>query len=105
LLNAGAAEVQAVLLKVVRDDALRDELVKLEKVEGELSGRLILGERLDAIAPIVAISKADIRANYAPIPFAVAIRGGRFSYDRSLIIENGASVGRTLRRAWRDVPS
>ena len=97
LLNAGAAEVQSVLLKVVRDDPLRDELVKLEKVEGELSGRLILGERLDAIAPIVAISKADIRANYAPIPFPVAIRGGRFSYDRSLIrLENAqASVGRS----------
>jgi AsmA-like protein len=96
-LQAGAAEVHSTLLKFVRDDAFRHELLKVKNVEGELSGRLILGERLDAISPILTIAKADVSLNYAPIPFPVAIRGSRFSYDRSLIsLENAqATVGRS----------
>lgn len=96
-LQAGAPEVHSLLLKLVRDEGFRSELLKLKNVEGEFSGRLILGERLDAIAPIISIAKADMSVEYAPIPFPVTIRGGRFSYDRdSVRLENAqATVGRS----------
>ena len=97
LVRTGAPELQAVLLKLVHDEAARGELLKLKNVEGELSGRLILGETVDAISPVVAISKADISANYEPVPFPIAIRRGQLNYDSKIIrLENAqGSVGRS----------
>ncbi|MGE5305147.1 MAG: AsmA-like C-terminal domain-containing protein [Alphaproteobacteria bacterium] len=95
--RSGAAELQAVLLKLVRNETFRKELLKVRNPEGELSGRLILGERLNAISPIVTLSKADISATYTPIPFPITIRGGRLNYDQNIIrVENvEGSVGRS----------
>lgn len=97
LVRTGAPELQTVLLRLVHDEAARGELLKLTNVEGELSGRLILGETVDAISPVVAISKADISANYEPVPFPIAIRRGQLNYDSKIIrLENAqGSVGRS----------
>jgi hypothetical protein len=94
-LHTRAPELHAVLLKLVREETFRGELLKVQNVTGELSGRLILGERLNDISPVVTITKAEISAAYAPIPFPIAVRGGRFSYDQRLIrLENAeGSVG------------
>jgi len=95
--QTGAAELQSVLLKLLKEQTFRRELLKVRNLEGVLSGRLILGERLDAIAPVVSVLKTDISATYDPVPFPVAIRGGRFNYDPSTItLENvQGSVGRS----------
>lgn len=95
--RSGAPDLQAVLLKLVRNETFRGELLKVQNLEGGLSGRLILGERLDAISPVVTLSKADISASYAPIPFPITIRGGRLNYDQRIIrFENvQGSVGRS----------
>ncbi|MGH7833035.1 MAG: AsmA-like C-terminal domain-containing protein, partial [Candidatus Binatia bacterium] len=97
LLQASAPELHSVLLRLVRDEALRGELLNLRNVEGELYGRLILGETFDAISPVVEISKAAMSATYAPIPFPIAIRRGRFGYDQRLVrLENAhGSIGRS----------
>jgi hypothetical protein len=97
LVDARASDLHAVLLKLALDKAFRGELMKVQNVAGELSARLILGEALDAISPVVAISKADISGTYAAIPYPIAIRGGRLSYDQRLIrVENAdGSVGRS----------
>jgi hypothetical protein len=93
--RGAAPELYSVLLKAVHDEAFRRELLKVKNVEGELTGRLILGDRLDAISSVVTISKGQMAATYAPIPFPIAIRGGRFRYDETLIrVENAeGSVG------------
>jgi hypothetical protein len=90
-----ASELRSVILKLVRDEALRAELLKIRDLEGELSGRLVLGETIDAISPVVEISKTDIRATYAPLP--IAITGGRLNYNRKTISLEHAegSVGRS----------
>jgi len=97
VVQTGAPELQSVLLKLVRDKAFREELLKVRNVEGELSGRLILGETIDAISSVVAISKADISATYEPVPFPIVVRGGRFNYDQKIITLEDAqgSVGRS----------
>jgi hypothetical protein len=97
LAQASAPEVQSVLLKLTRDEAVRSELLKVRNVEGQLSGRLILGEATDAISAVVSISSANISARYEPVPFPIAIRGGRLNYDQKLIrLENmQGSVGRS----------
>jgi hypothetical protein len=95
--RTGGLELQAVLLKLVRNETFRAELLKVQSLEGELSGKLILGERLDALAPVVILSKADISATYAPIPFPITIRGGQLNYDQKAIrLEHAqGSVGRS----------
>jgi hypothetical protein len=92
-----AAELQAVLLKFVRNETFRGELLKVQNLEGGLSGRLILGESLNALSPVLILSKADMKATYAPIPFPITIRGGRFNYDQKIIkLENvEGAVGRS----------
>jgi hypothetical protein len=97
LIHTGAPELQAILLKLVRDEAARAQLLKVRNVEGELFGRLILGETVDTLSPIVAISKADVRANYEPVPFPIAIRAERLNYDSKSIRLKSAqgSVGRS----------
>jgi hypothetical protein len=97
LVDARASDLHTVLVKATPDKAFREELMKVHNVAGELSGRLILGETLNAISPSVAISKADISGTYAPIPFPIAIRGGRLGYNQRFIsMENAeASVGRS----------
>ena len=97
MVHTGAPELHAVLLKLVHEPAAREELLKLRHVEGELSGRLVLGETIDALTPVVAISEAKVSADYQPVPFPIVIRRGRLKYDPALIqLENAqASVGRS----------
>lgn len=96
-LRTAAPELQSVLLKLVADETLRKELTNVQKLEGELTGRLILGDTLATISPIIAVSKADISATYAPVPFPIKIRGARFDFDPRIIrLENAQGlVGRS----------
>jgi hypothetical protein len=93
--RGAAPELYSVLLKAVHDEAFRRELLKVKNLEGELTGRLTLGDKLGAISSVVTISKGQMAATYAPIPFPIVIRGGRFRYDEMAIrVENaGGSVG------------
>ena len=95
--QSAAPDLQALLLKIVHDETLRGELLKLRNVSGELSGRLILGESLGAISPVVTISQLAVSAIYGDMPFPIEIRRGRFSYDQKLIkLENAQGlVGRS----------
>src|SRR5690242_9024034 len=97
MVHTGAPELHAVLLKLVHEPDAREELLKLRHVEGELSGRLVLGETIEALTPVVAISEAKVTADYQPVPFPIVIRRGRLKYDPAMIqLENAqASVGRS----------
>jgi hypothetical protein len=82
-LRAAAAELQAALLKLVDQENFRRELLKVHDLDGELSGRVVLGERLDALSSVVSVSKSDVSGTYEPIPYSIAVKGGRFDYDPS----------------------
>ena len=92
-----AAELQSVLLKLDVDETLHREFAKLRHVTGDMSGRLILGERLDALTPEISVSNADITAAYDPVPYSIAIKGGYFKYERgTIVLENLAgSIGKS----------
>jgi hypothetical protein len=92
-----AAEVRSALLRLVKDAAIHREISKIDKVEGELAGRLILGERLDAIAPIVAVSKVAVSAWYEPLAHPIVIKEGAFHYSDGKFSLSGVNgtVGRS----------
>jgi hypothetical protein len=83
--QSGAAELRAVLLKMISDDFFHKEILKLQRVEGELTGRVILGETLAAISPTVAMSKVNISATHSAVPFPINISGARFNLAPSVI--------------------
>ncbi|MBE0604530.1 MAG: hypothetical protein IH611_13010, partial [Deltaproteobacteria bacterium] len=79
--DADIGELQSLLRRLVRDERFRGEIDRIREARGSVSGRLILGERLSSIRPVVALSAMDFSGRYDRLPFPVAIRGGRASYD------------------------
>ena len=80
MVQADATELRSLLLRVVENEDFRKEVSKLRDVKGNLSGRLILGERIDSILPKVSILKAAISGSYDPIPYPISVKEGRFQY-------------------------
>src|SRR6266536_2871312 len=95
MVQADAAELHSLLLRIVENEELRKELSKLRNVEGNLSGRLILGERIDSIFPKVFILKAAVSGSYDPIPYPISIKEGRFQYgdDKIAVADVSGAVG------------
>ena len=85
LVQAGAEEIRSVFIKLFPNEALGREATKLRNLHGALSGRVTLGDRLDAISPVVAVSQADVRASYDRVPFPIVINGGRFNYHQGTV--------------------
>ena len=95
MVQADAAELRSLLLRVVENEDFRKEVSKLRDVKGNLSGRLILGERIDSILPKVSILKAAISGSYDPIPYPISVKEGRFQYgDGKVALDSvSGSVG------------
>jgi hypothetical protein len=92
-----AAELRALLLRLTKDDALKAEIVKIHNVDGEVSGRLSLGETLDALAPSVTVSKARVSASYDRISQRISVQEGSFKYHDGAIAVAGmkGTIGRS----------
>src|SRR4030095_13462710 len=69
MIDANAAELHSFLFRVFKDDGLRKELSRVRNLEGELSGRLIIGEKIDSLSARVTIMKAAVRGSYDRIPY------------------------------------
>ena len=91
MVQADAAELRSLLLRVVKNEDFRKEFSKLRDVKGNLSGRLILGERIDSILPTVSILKAAISGSYDPIPYPISVKEGRFQYGDGKIALDSVS--------------
>jgi hypothetical protein len=79
-IQADAAELRSFVLRVVEDGRIRRELSRVGNLEGDLSGRLILGEKIDSLSPEISIWRAVLRGSYDSIPYPISIEGGRFQY-------------------------
>ena len=95
--QADAAEARALLLRVSKDDALKREILKIRDVDGEVAGRLSLGESLAALSPSVTVSKAKVSASYAGIPHRIAVEEGSFEYRDGAMAVAGlkGTIGRS----------
>jgi AsmA-like C-terminal region len=78
--QADAAELQSLTLRVVENEGIRKELSRIRNLEGDLSGRLILGGKIDSLSPKISISRAALRGSHDSIPYPISIKGGRFQY-------------------------
>jgi hypothetical protein len=85
MIQSDAAELHSLLLRVVRDDGFRQELSRVSNLTGDLSGRLILGEKIDSLSANVSVLKAAVRGSYDSIPYPISIKAGRFQYGNGKI--------------------
>jgi hypothetical protein len=81
LADANLGELKPLLRRLVPDERFRKEIDRIREVRGAVSGRLTLGERLSSIRPAVVITNVDLAGRHERVPFPIAIRGGRISYD------------------------
>ena len=91
MVQTDAAELPSLLLRVVKNDEFRKELSRLRNVAGDLSGRLILGERIDALSARGSILKAAVSGSHDLIPYPVSIKAGRLHYGDDKIALEGVS--------------
>jgi hypothetical protein len=78
--QADAAELRSLVLRVVEDDRIRKELSRVGSLEGDLSGRLVLGEKLDSLSARISIVNAAVTGSYDQIPYPISIKHGHFQY-------------------------
>ena len=79
--DTDAKDLQSLLVRHVPDATFRKEVARFRDVAGSLSGRLVLGETLDAISAKVLAVEAALTASYEPVPYPISLKGGRLNYD------------------------
>ena len=91
MVEADAAELHSLLFRVFKDDGLRKELSRVRNIEGDLSGQLVIGEKIDSLSARVSILKAALKGFYDSIPYPISIKAGRFQYGAGKIGVEGVS--------------
>lgn len=95
--RADVAQIQPILGRLIANETFRRELERISEVSGNASGRLIIGDRLNAIHVAAVVSNANLHAEYARIPFPIVITGGRYHIDkhRCAVKDLDARIGRS----------
>jgi hypothetical protein len=75
------SEAYQYMRRIVKDEAFQREMARTSGVRGQGVGRLVLTGTTDSVQVSVDVSTLRLSALYAPIPYAVEIEGGRFSFD------------------------
>ncbi|MFZ2196452.1 MAG: hypothetical protein WAV13_01875, partial [Thermodesulfovibrionales bacterium] len=95
--KADAAQLISLLKNkdLLRNEAVLHEMDRIHDLRGSAEGRLILGDRLDAIHVKIAVEDMNLTARYEPLPFPLAITGGRLSFDEKTVglADSGGSIG------------
>ncbi len=85
--SADLNDVPGVLKKVVKNREFLDELGHIRFIKGRAEGRLVLGENLSRVLPVIDIRTMSFTSEYDRIPYLLEVRKGSFSYD-----EHGVAV-------------
>ncbi len=95
--ETGMTELHARLMQFARDPAFRQELTLIRPLSGKVRGRLILGDSLLTMEPVVHAEAFDVAAAYDRVPYALAAQGDTVSYTgKSLTVGNvKASIGKS----------
>ena len=91
MVRRDAAELHSLLFRVFKDDGFRKELSRVRNIEGDLSGKLVIGEKIDSLSAKVSILKAALKGSYDSIPYPISIKAGRFQYGDGKIGLEGVS--------------
>lgn len=75
--------------RLIPDRNFLEELDRFKDPKGSISGRVVLGERLSSILPIVQATDVRLTARYDRVPFPLAIDGGKIAYEAGRVEVSG----------------
>ncbi len=97
LVKADVEQLPALLThkNLLKNQAVLNEVGRIHDLRGSAGGRLILGDRLDSINVKIAVDDMNITARYEPLPFKLAVAGGRFFFDEKTVelADSTVSIG------------
>ncbi len=88
--TADAAELPTLLNRLISSESFRKELSLVTDWKGNASGRMILGETVEALRLRVEADAMSLSAKYRRLPYPLAISGGRLVYRGEEIAVTGA---------------
>ena len=89
LAAADPGEAQSLVRYIVTNPRFRRELDRFKDLEGAISGRVVLGERLSSIRPTVQVTEGRLTTRYDGLPFPLTIAGGKIDYEGNRIAASG----------------
>ena len=92
VVKGNLARIPALLLRLVKNEALVNEIARIDNVTGNAEGRLVLGESLKSVKARVDISEMDLSAHYERLPYPLKIAGGQFSFEATGVSVKNMSV-------------
>ncbi len=88
-----AAQIPPILRQSVKSRPFLQELARVSGVQGTITGTLRLNRDQDHPMQVsVQARELDIRARYAPLPFAIQASGGRFEYTETALSGQGIEL-------------
>lgn len=75
------AETRALLLRLVEDQDFRAQLQRIQSVEGQVAGRLLIGEQFSNLQVKVAGADFKGRLTHDALPQPLAVTGGKLDFN------------------------
>lgn len=90
-LDADLVQLPPILERVVKYEPFLREMRLMENLQGRATGRLVLGESLDAVKTDLDITSFSIKSHYRRLPFPFDLQGGTFAYHGNAVQVKSAS--------------
>jgi hypothetical protein len=88
--SVDVAELPPLLNLLISSEAFRKELSLVQDWKGNASGKLILGETVEALRVAVEVDAMRFSAKYRRLPYPLTVSGGRLVYRGEEIAATGA---------------
>ena len=75
------SQFSPIVRRLLKDEAVLQEIARIEEIKGRARGRFVLGESLEAIRAKVDVEELNLVARYGPIPYPLEIEGGQVLYE------------------------
>ncbi len=80
-LQANLSELPAILDRVIKNKAFKRELAQIRDIKGKTQGRLVIGDKLGALAVKVQAEPFSLSCRYGRLPGQVSVEGAAFTMD------------------------
>ncbi|MGD8513888.1 MAG: hypothetical protein PVG85_08075, partial [Deltaproteobacteria bacterium] len=112
LMQADLAQLHPLLKRLVSNQSFAQELDLMNIIEGYGKGKLVLGERRDAIKTRLDLSEFNLSGHYERIPYPLEISGQDYVYDERALhvgqlrgkLGKSSFSGVSLRLDWQKEP-
>ena len=99
VIDADLSQLPPILLRVVKNERFDHEINLISSFTGTGTGRMVLGDSLDAVKAVVDVKDIRLNASYKRLPYPLQIDNGQFSYDgvkQEVAVEDlGGNLGKS----------